>query len=125
MLKMHDRNKIERLKQVFGSKSRVTWLMLEPLGFSAVSSLVSRTLHRSKEDCLQLTRMIYRSSGGNAFSARNFLTSLQRHHHVCVDNENQARILIRLALRLFSIGRKTTGREFEAVISLGYQYFVC
>jgi len=77
-----DPEKIDRLRQVFGSKSRVTWLTLDPLGFSAVSSLVSRTLHRTKEECIQLTRMIYRSSGGNPFSARNLLTSLQRHHQI-------------------------------------------
>lgn len=56
--------------------------MLEPLTLSAISSLVSKTLHVPKDDCASLSRLIHRLSGGNAFSARNLLINLQRHHHI-------------------------------------------
>lgn len=59
-----------------------TWIHLEPLSFSAVSSLVSRTLRRSKEECQPLSRLIHAASLGNAFSIRNMLTTLQRQHLV-------------------------------------------
>ncbi|KAH8120504.1 dual-domain HisK/Mak2 protein kinase [Phellopilus nigrolimitatus] len=84
-VRSEDSAKVERLRQVFGSKSRVTWIVLEPLSSSAVLSLVSRTLHRSKEDCLALSRIVYRTSQGNAFSVRNFLNSLHRHHQLVFD----------------------------------------
>ncbi|KAI0793300.1 histidine kinase [Abortiporus biennis] len=73
--------KLERLKPMFSNRS-ATWIILEPLSISAVSSLVARTLHRSKDDCSSLSRLIHSASQGNAFSARNILTTLQRQHHI-------------------------------------------
>lgn len=49
---------------------------------ASVLSFVSKTLHRSKDDCVHLARVVYRLSQGNAFAVRNFLTSLYRHRQV-------------------------------------------
>ncbi|KAI0078477.1 histidine kinase [Panus rudis PR-1116 ss-1] len=68
---------IEKLKTMFVNRS-ATWVNLEPLSISAVTSLVSRTLHRSKDDCAPLARLIHAASQGNAFSARNLLTTMYR-----------------------------------------------
>ncbi|KAJ6626914.1 dual-domain HisK/Mak2 protein kinase [Mycena sp. CBHHK59/15] len=73
---------VERVRSMFTGRSRPTWITLESLSFSAIGSMVSKTLHRSKEDCLPLTRVIFNASSGNAFSARNILTTLQRQHHI-------------------------------------------
>ncbi|KAK2461712.1 hypothetical protein APHAL10511_006175 [Amanita phalloides] len=73
---------VARVRSMFSNRSRPTWITLEPLSFSAVSNLVSKTLHRTKEDCLSLSRFVYTTSSGNAFSARNILTTLQRQHHI-------------------------------------------
>ena len=62
--------------------TRPTWITLEPLSYQAISSLVSKTLHRPKEDCAPLSNFIFEASSGNAFSARSILTTLQRQHHV-------------------------------------------
>ncbi|GJE87861.1 histidine kinase [Phanerochaete sordida] len=72
---------LERLKPMFNSRSS-TWIHLEPLNFSAVSSLVSRTLRRSKEDCQPLSRIAHAASLGNPFSVRNMLATLQRQHFI-------------------------------------------
>ncbi|KAL5518690.1 CHK1 [Sanghuangporus vaninii] len=78
-------SKLDRLRHVFGSKSRVTWITLEPMNAASVLSLVSRTLRRPKEDCVHLSRVVYRISQGNAFAVRNFLASLHRHHKIVFD----------------------------------------
>jgi len=67
---------------MFGPHSRPTWITVEPLTFSAISLLVSKTLHRSIDDCIPLSHFVFAASSGNAFSARNILTTLQRQHHV-------------------------------------------
>ncbi|EKM60729.1 uncharacterized protein PHACADRAFT_155836 [Phanerochaete carnosa HHB-10118-sp] len=72
---------LERLKPMFNNRS-ATWIHLEPLSFSAVSSLVSRTLRRSKEDCQPLSRIVHAASLGNPFSVRNMLATLQRQHFI-------------------------------------------
>ncbi|KAK7694195.1 hypothetical protein QCA50_001375 [Cerrena zonata] len=72
---------IEQLKGMFSNRS-ATWINLEPLSISAVSSLVSRTLHRSKDDCSALSRVIHASSQGNVFSVRNILTTMFRQGHI-------------------------------------------
>lgn len=73
---------VQGIKDMFGPRSRPTWINVEPLSFNAVSSLVSKTLHRGKEDCLALSQFVYAASSGNAFSARSVLTALQRQHLV-------------------------------------------
>jgi hypothetical protein len=73
---------VARVRSMFPTKSRSTWITVEPLSFPAISALVSKTLHRPKEDCLSLSRFVYTASSGNAFSARNILITLQRQHHV-------------------------------------------
>lgn len=76
---------VDRVRSMFTSRSRPTWITMEPLSYSAISSLISKTLHRTKEDCSPLSRFIYASSSGNAFSARSILTTLQRQHHITFD----------------------------------------
>ncbi|KAF8665081.1 hypothetical protein AX16_000549 [Volvariella volvacea WC 439] len=78
---------VERVRSMFHGRSRPTWIVVEPLAFSAVSTLVSRTLHRSREECTPLSRFIYAASSGNPFSARSILTTLQRQHHITFDWE--------------------------------------
>ncbi|KAF8746288.1 hypothetical protein AX14_000082 [Amanita brunnescens Koide BX004] len=73
---------VARVRSMFPTKSRSTWITVEPLSFPAISALVSKTLHRPKEDCLSLSRFVYTASSGNAFSARNILITLQRQHHI-------------------------------------------
>jgi len=73
---------VERVKQMFSSRAHPTWINVEPLPFSAISTLVSRTLHRTKQDCAPLSSFIHQASCGNAFSARSILTTLQRQRHV-------------------------------------------
>ncbi|KZT06226.1 histidine kinase [Laetiporus sulphureus 93-53] len=72
---------LDRMRATFSSKS-TTWIHLEPLNYTAISSMVARTLHRPKEDCSSLSRLIHAASMGNAFSARNILMTLQRQHHI-------------------------------------------
>jgi hypothetical protein len=74
---------VERVRSMFTGRSRPTWITLESLSYTAIGSMVSKTLHRPNEDCIPLTHIIYKASCGNAFSARNVLTTLQRQHHVC------------------------------------------
>ncbi|KZT22094.1 histidine kinase [Neolentinus lepideus HHB14362 ss-1] len=78
---------LDKVKGMAPHGSRTTWLYLEPLPFSAISTLVSRTLHRSKEECTPLARVVHAVSGGNAFSARNVLTTLHRQRHITFDWE--------------------------------------
>lgn len=74
--------KFDRVRAAFGMKSRLTCISLEPLNISAVTLLITKTTHRSKEDCIQLSRLITRVSAGNAFAIRNLLTNLHRRHQV-------------------------------------------
>ncbi|TRM62878.1 histidine kinase [Schizophyllum amplum] len=76
---------IDRVKAMFTSRSRPTWLNVEPLSFSAVSTLIARTLRRPRDDVSALSRFIYNASSGNAFSARSLLTALQRRGHIKFD----------------------------------------
>ncbi|KAH9945631.1 histidine kinase [Amylocystis lapponica] len=71
----------ERIRGTFSPKS-ATWINLEPLGYSAISSLVARTLHRTREEATSLSRLVHAASLGNAFSARNILTTLQRQGNI-------------------------------------------
>ncbi|KAF8167825.1 hypothetical protein B0H34DRAFT_645007 [Crassisporium funariophilum] len=79
---------VERVRAMFTSRSKPTWIIVEPLPYSAISSLVSKTLHRTKEDCASLSRFVFAASSGNAFSARSILTTLQRQHHITFDWEH-------------------------------------
>ncbi|KAF8061003.1 hypothetical protein FPV67DRAFT_1673829 [Lyophyllum atratum] len=84
-LRSGQNNIVERVRKMFTSRSKPTWIFVEPLSYSAISSLVSQTLHRTKEDCVPLSRFIYAASSGNAFSARSILNTLQRQHHITFD----------------------------------------
>ncbi|TFK40893.1 dual-domain HisK/Mak2 protein kinase [Crucibulum laeve] len=79
---------VKGVRSMFNNRSRPTWITVEPLPYSAISSLVSKTLHRSKEDCAPLSRFVYAASSGNAFSARSILTTLQRQRHITFDWEH-------------------------------------
>lgn len=68
---------------MFAGRSRPTWINLDPLSYAAISSLVSKTLHQPREDCTSLSRFIFVASSGNAFAARNMLSTFQRQNHVC------------------------------------------
>ncbi|TFK76709.1 dual-domain HisK/Mak2 protein kinase [Pluteus cervinus] len=78
---------VERVKTMFIGRSHPTWISVEPLQSSAIWSLVSKTLHRSKEDCAPLSQWIFAASSGNPFSARNILMMLQRQRHITFDWE--------------------------------------
>ncbi|KAI0809255.1 histidine kinase [Irpex lacteus] len=78
---------LEKLCTIFASRAS-TWINLEPLGFNAVSSLVSRTLRRSKDDCQKLSRLVHAVSLGNAFSIRNLLSSFQRQRMIAYSWEH-------------------------------------
>lgn len=67
---------------MFLGRSRVTWIQLDPLTYSSVASMVSRTLRQSKDDVAPLARLIHSIAAGNAFSIRNLLATLQRQHLV-------------------------------------------
>ncbi|KAF7340087.1 Histidine kinase [Mycena venus] len=81
-LRSDDPEVVERVRSMFNGRSRPTWINLESLPYSAIGSMVSRALHRTKEDCIPLSRVIFDTSSGNAFSARNILSTLQRQHHI-------------------------------------------
>ncbi|KAI1786301.1 histidine kinase [Ganoderma leucocontextum] len=76
--------KLDRIRHTFSSKS-TTWITLEPLNYPAVSTLVARTLHRSKEDIAHLARVVHSSSEGNPFSARSILMTLYRQSCIWYD----------------------------------------
>ncbi|KAJ7071393.1 hypothetical protein C8F01DRAFT_1110373 [Mycena amicta] len=86
-LRSGDQAVVDRVRSMFTSRSRPTWINLESLPYPAIGSMVAKSLHRSKEDCAPLSRLIYDSSSGNAFSARNILTTLQRQHHIEFNRE--------------------------------------
>ncbi|KAF8912937.1 dual-domain HisK/Mak2 protein kinase [Gymnopilus junonius] len=73
---------VEHIRGMFTSRSRATWITLEPLSLIAVSLLVSKTLHRTTEDCIPLSNFVLAASSGNAFSARSVLSTLQRQNLV-------------------------------------------
>jgi hypothetical protein len=76
------RHQLTKVRHVFTSKTRTTWIELVPLDFDALSALVSTTLQRPKDDVAPLTRLIHRVSMGNPFSARNLLITVRRQGHV-------------------------------------------
>ena len=78
------RNQLTKVRHVFTSKTRTTWIELVPLDFNALSALVSTTLQRPKDDVAPLTRLVHRVSMGNPFSARNLLITVRRQGHVGV-----------------------------------------
>ncbi|KAJ4499295.1 histidine kinase [Lentinula lateritia] len=73
---------VEKVRSMFSSRARPTWINLEPLLYSAIHALVSKSLHRSKEDSAPLSHFVYAASAGNAFTARSILTTLQRRNHI-------------------------------------------
>ena len=76
------RSQLNKVRHVFTSKTRTTWIELVPLDFNALSALVSTTLQRPKDDVAPLTRLVHRVSMGNPFSARNLLITVRRQGHV-------------------------------------------
>ncbi|KAI0063199.1 STKc type histidine kinase [Artomyces pyxidatus] len=76
---------VERIRTMFSGRSRSTWIELDPLSYSSVVSLTSRTLRQSKEDVAPLARLIHAISSGNAFTTRNILATLQRQHLITFD----------------------------------------
>ncbi|KAK0208888.1 hypothetical protein DFS33DRAFT_1254916 [Desarmillaria ectypa] len=81
---------VERVRAMFSSRSKPTWITLEPLSYNAISSLVSKTLHRAKEDCAPLSRFIYSASSGNVFSARSILNAFYRHNFITFNWERNS-----------------------------------
>ncbi|KAF9654281.1 histidine kinase [Thelephora ganbajun] len=78
---------VDRLRRVYPSSSRATWITLEPLGHQDVSNLVSHTLRRPIGDCVELSHLLLKASSGNAFSARSILLILHRQGHIKFDME--------------------------------------
>ncbi|TFK30704.1 dual-domain HisK/Mak2 protein kinase [Coprinopsis marcescibilis] len=76
---------VDRVRSMFSSKARPTWIFMEPLPYPAILSLISKTMHRTKEACGPLAEFVYKASSGNAFSARSILHTLQRQHHISFD----------------------------------------
>ncbi|KAI0271645.1 histidine kinase [Gloeopeniophorella convolvens] len=76
---------VDRVRSMFFGRSRVTWIQLDPLTYSSVASLTSRTLRQSKESVAPLARLLHGISSGNAFSVRNLLTTLQRQRLITFD----------------------------------------
>ncbi|KAJ3575904.1 hypothetical protein NP233_g779 [Leucocoprinus birnbaumii] len=73
---------VEHIHRMFSPKARPTWINVEPLTFPAISILVSKTLHRTREECAPLSSFIAAASSGNAFAVRNILMTLQRQRHI-------------------------------------------
>ncbi|KAI6159530.1 STKc type histidine kinase [Pisolithus thermaeus] len=80
-----DKQLLDRIRSMCSTRARATWITLEQLPFFAISSFVAKALHRSREDCLRLSRLVYTASGGNAFLARNLLSAMRRHHQITFD----------------------------------------
>jgi len=76
---------VSRVRSMFLGRSRATWIQLDPLTYSSVASLISRTLRQSKDNVAPLSHLIRSISAGNAFSVRNLLTMLQRQHLITFD----------------------------------------
>ena len=55
---------------------------MDSLPFPAISTLVAKSLHRSREEVASLSNFVYAGSAGNAFGARNILMTLQRQNYV-------------------------------------------
>ncbi|KAJ3802608.1 hypothetical protein GGU11DRAFT_813370 [Lentinula aff. detonsa] len=73
---------VEKVRAMFSNRARPTWINLEPLSYPAIHALVSKSLHRSKDDSAPLSRFVYAASAGNAFAARSILTTLQRRNYI-------------------------------------------
>ncbi|KAJ8091390.1 Chk1 protein kinase [Marasmius tenuissimus] len=86
-LRSEDTEIVDRVRSMFNNRSRPTWINVEPLSYSSILSLVSRTLHRSKDDSAPLARFVFTASSGNAFTARNILTTLYRQNHITFNSE--------------------------------------
>ncbi|KAI6153278.1 STKc type histidine kinase [Pisolithus tinctorius] len=80
-----ERQLMDRVRSMCSHRARATWITLEQLPFSAISSFVAKALHRPREECSRLSRLVYTASGGNAFLARSLLNAMQRHHHITFD----------------------------------------
>ncbi|KAG5220647.1 Ser-Thr histidine kinase [Salix suchowensis] len=100
-----DSDIVTKVKSMFQSRAKPTWIHLEPLNYSSVLSLVSKTLHREKDDCAPLATFVYSASSGNAFSARSILTTLQRQHRIEFDWEQNYWKYVGRLLSLMKLSR--------------------
>jgi hypothetical protein len=115
LIEMSVREIVSRVRSMFLGRSRATWIQLDPLTYSSVASLVSRTLRRSKDNVAPLSRLIHSISAGNAFSVRNLLTTLQRQH--LVSSERAAMMaLAELSGRSPLIGMSIVGSQFQPLL---------
>lgn len=76
---------VARIKELFGTGSRATYITLGALSLDAVSSYVSRTLHQPPSDIVPLVELIVQHTQGNAFTIRDMLLALKRHDHLFFD----------------------------------------
>jgi hypothetical protein len=77
------RGALKRAESIFSSKSRTKWIELEDgLSLAAISHMIARTLHRPREECAPLSRLVHNLAHGNAFSCRSFLMTLYRQNLV-------------------------------------------
>ncbi|KAH8834919.1 dual-domain HisK/Mak2 protein kinase [Flagelloscypha sp. PMI_526] len=81
-------DRVARMRTMFSARSRPTWLDVEALDFSAILSMVSMALHRRQDECENLAQFIQMMTSGNAFAARNILTTLQRQKMITFDWES-------------------------------------
>ena len=97
---------------MFLGRSRATWIQLDPLTYSSVALLVSRTLRQNKDNVAPLSRLIHSISAGNAFSVRNLLSTLQRQHLVSSERALMM-ALAELWGRYPLIGMAIVGSQFQ------------
>jgi predicted ATPase len=94
---------MNRVRHVFSSRARTTWVELQPLDLNALGLLVSMTLQRPKEDIAPFTRVVARVSNGNPFQARNLLLMVRRQGHVS-NRLSLLKPLLSFCLCLYLIG---------------------
>lgn len=76
---------VARVRELFGTGARATYISLEPLSVEAIANLVSSTLHQPAADVFPFVNVLYRYTRGNPFSTRNLLLALKRHNNLFFD----------------------------------------
>ncbi|KAF9243774.1 STKc type histidine kinase [Melanogaster broomeanus] len=76
---------LDRIRSICSQNARTTWITLEELSYSAISNLVAKSLHRTREACSPLSRVLYTASRGNIFLARSVLIGMQRRDYITFD----------------------------------------
>lgn len=102
---------VHRVRQIFSSRARTTWIDLEPLNYESLGKLASMTLQRNEEDIAPLTRLVTRVSMGNPFQARNLLQTVWRQGHVSLRAQRPRAVIAadRLITRSGLTGAPTSG----------------